>query len=440
MQLHAGFRRLSATLLPNEALTDPKRKKRLSGAAPAVLPRTSMSTSRSFRSLAAGVVATLVVGTILYLSQCSLEKVVRTDAGLVMVRHEKIMHQLDNVNSYMSTLQKEINDLRSDLQRSVDGKDAPKPSRKVMRFTMIFGETAVNEPWLPLFIKSAAASGADFTVIGDPALPFELPPNVKQIHISYPALVEMISKELFDGRHLYMRDAELYKVIDVKPLLGYLFRDQLTDYGFWGHIDNDMLIGNVANFLTADVLDNNDIITGIPKGMNGKDELTTWGPLTVYRNTPKITQLFRHCPDLYHVFNNHSAMFFDEWGGSERAYEDYSMTSIINKHAKALNIRWIGGFPLGWDGGCVDKPDARCSECILSERFYSEGRTRSTLTWNRTVINPDEQYKVYEVLMCHFQMGKKLMHAQFAAMTDDAKRALTSANPLFLGYREGFHI
>ena len=134
-------------------------------------------------------------------------------------------------------------------------------------------------------------SGVDYFILCDPPLPIKLPPNIHQIHISYDALVDLISSKLFSGKTLDMRFAELYKVIDVKPLLGYLFRDLLANYGFWGHIDNDVIMGNVARFLTNDLLDNFDIISGLRRGDNGLDELNTWGPLTLYRNVPKVSRL-----------------------------------------------------------------------------------------------------------------------------------------------------
>lgn len=368
--------------------------------------------------------------------------------GDVLLRHDKLLGSVDSVTANLESLQKQVEKLRSDITTTnggVAGGGAVSAARrkktgKVVLFTLIFGEEAVAKPWLPLFVKSACVSGVDYIIIGDPVLPFELCPNVKHIHISYQALVSYISEELFDGRILWMRDAELYKVIDVKPLLGYLYRNEIAGYKFWGHIDNDMLMGNVMKFLDP-LLETHDIITGLRKGDNGKDIMSTWGPFTVYRNVPKITELFRHTPDLFYVFNNHSAFFFDEWGGDSGDYWDYSMTKIINdKHAE-LGLRWHGGFPLGWDGECEKTPETpRCSECTLTEKFYSKGHTRSSLTWNRTVFQPNEEYLTYDVLLCHFQMGKKIMQPLFDKLTPLQKRGLAEANPLYLGYKEGFHL
>lgn len=387
-----------------------------------------------------------------------LTSVVKEEDGLI--RHDNLLGSLDSVAATLESMQRQINQLRTDIQAEKGGAQGgggrptatalggpaavkqaqTKRKSKVALFTLIFGENAVAQPWLPLFVKSACVSGVDYIIVGDPRLPFDLCPNVKHIHISYEELTHFISEELFEGRSLWMRDAELYKVIDVKPLLGYLYRNEVAGYQFWGHVDNDMLMGNVMNFLTP-LLDSHDIITGLRKGDNGKDIMSTWGPFTVYRNIPKITELFRHTPDLYYIFNNHSAFFFDEWGGSSGDYWDYSMTKIINDKQEELGLRIHGGFPLGWDGECEKTPQTpRCSECILSGRVYPTGRTKSTLTWNRTVFQPNEAYLTYDVLLCHFQMGKKIMQPMFDRLSPAQKRGLLNANPLFLSYKEGFHL
>jgi hypothetical protein len=198
-------------------------------------------------------------------------------------------------------------------------------------------------------------------------------------------------------------------------------------------------MGNVPNFLTEELLASSDVISGLRKGDNGRDGLNTWGPFTVYRNIPKITQLFRKSPDLFFIFNNHSAFFFDEWGGGDPTYYPLSMTKILNDHAEELGIRWHGGFPLGWDGECADKylGKERCSECVLSE---SASNAQSSLTWNRTLfVDESELYKTYDVIMCHFQMGKAVMPELFKQMSNQQKQDLLTANPLYLAYKEGFH-
>jgi hypothetical protein len=179
----------------------------------------------------------------------------------------------------------------------------------VALFTLIFGETASHEPWLPLFARSAAHSGVDYFIVGDPAPPIKLPENVHHIHITYDDLVAQISNDLFGGRPLKMSQAGGYKVIDIKPLIGFLFRTHIRGYDWWGHVDNDMLMGDVRKFLPPSILNKFDVIPGIGPE-NGQSR--TWGPFTMYRNVPEVTELFRSLPDLLFVYDSVEAMFIDE--------------------------------------------------------------------------------------------------------------------------------
>jgi hypothetical protein len=105
------------------------------------------------------------------------------------------------------------------------------------------------------------------------------------------------------------------------------------------------------------------------------------------------------------------------------------MSKIIHDHKERLNIRWHGGFPIGWDGQCEHIKKPHCSECVFLE---PPGR-KSLLTWNRSLINPNEEWLVYEVILCHFQSGK-----HYIANSTHPSQELVNANPLYYSYPEGF--
>jgi hypothetical protein len=171
----------------------------------------------------ASVVALVVV--IVYTSQqdCASFPTLEGEDG---ASHDKMLESVDSVNSYLRSLEKQVAQLRQEIvvnkqaaaggggggggvvrgeqqqgdsSSSSDKPHKQQPKTKVVLFTLLFGEAAVNQPWLPLFVKSAAASHVDYIIVGDPVVPFELPSNVKQIHISYQDLVKKISTDLFDG-------------------------------------------------------------------------------------------------------------------------------------------------------------------------------------------------------------------------------------------------
>ena len=77
-----------------------------------------------------------------------------------------------------------------------------------------------------------------------------LPPNVRHIPLTWEGLHDLISNKLFNGTPLPagFQAAKLYKVIDSKPLYGFLFHEYIRDYEFWAHVDSDMIFGTLLEF------------------------------------------------------------------------------------------------------------------------------------------------------------------------------------------------
>ena len=123
------------------------------------------------------------------------------------------------------------------------------PLQRIIVVSYVFGEKAANARYLQMFLESARHSGIDIAIVGFPKPPFPLPPNVKHVNVTWDQLVDRVSKRLFDGDDLpNLRDAGPYKVIDFKPLFAHLFPEQVRGYDWWGHVDNDLVLGNVPTF------------------------------------------------------------------------------------------------------------------------------------------------------------------------------------------------
>lgn len=90
--------------------------------------------------------------------------------------------------------------------------------RRVVLFTLIFGEQAIHAPHLPLWAKSAEGSGVDYIILSDNDPPFDLPANMRHISITWERLARLISGKLLDGywpqdRQLLFQWASKYVVI-----------------------------------------------------------------------------------------------------------------------------------------------------------------------------------------------------------------------------------
>lgn len=94
------------------------------------------------------------------------------------------------------------------------------------------------------------------------------------------------------------------KACEYDPALGELFADWIEGYDFWGHCNLDAVYGRLDRWLTDDYLSDCDIF--------GNDPGAICGPLSVYRNTPKVNALYRSVPGWRDIFQSSDFHGFDE--------------------------------------------------------------------------------------------------------------------------------
>jgi hypothetical protein len=169
--------------------------------------------------------------------------------------------------------------------------------------------------YLPLFLLTAGRNATvEFVFICDqPAPDRPLPSNVRWVHRSVEAMVDQIGERL--GLVLELEGA--YKLIDFKPAFGVALADDLVGFDFWGHVDCDLVLGDLRSFATDAVLDANDLVM-----FRGREFVH--GPLTLYRNCDRINRLFERAPDWKDTFTDPRPRSF-----TEQAHRDRIRTSAL---------------------------------------------------------------------------------------------------------------
>jgi hypothetical protein len=287
----------------------------------------------------------------------------------------------------------------------------------IVMFTAIFGKSPA---YLPLFLRSIKDADISLVIIGTP-IAYELPPNVRHANISWAGFVSLVSTRLFNGQALNsLNYATMYKVCEFKPLFAHLFPEYVTGFEWWGYMDNDLIVGNVRKFLTAEILHSSDLVTIVP----GR----TWGPFTLMRNTALMNNLFKlSARPLRDIFDSADYYCFDEWGCKPSDFRG-SMTETLLAWGDDLGLRWhSGSIAVGWDGLCVGVNSSHCAECTFTGSVDSHS---SELTFK------DDSGSVYDVLLCHFQMGKS--HALQSLQHGQSSKKIASGNGFKLSYLEGF--
>lgn len=95
------------------------------------------------------------------------------------------------------------------------------------------------------------------------------------------------------------------KPCDFRPAFGVIFEKELRGYEFWGHTDMDVVYGRLNHFITDKLLNECDIFS------NDAPTKTICGPFSLFRNTPKVNELFKRT-DWEKILIHEELCAFDE--------------------------------------------------------------------------------------------------------------------------------
>lgn len=137
--------------------------------------------------------------------------------------------------------------------------------------------------YIPLWLESIRNnSWIDFLFITNEDIEtYNLPLNMKVVRMSLEEFIEVSRKKLKQKITI----STPYKICDLKPLYGVIFRDYLKNYSHWGYSDIDMYMGNLKNFITEELL------TSFPK-------IGVYGHLMIFQNNKDSNQLLLNNTDL----------------------------------------------------------------------------------------------------------------------------------------------
>ncbi|WP_449260281.1 DUF6625 family protein [Enterococcus casseliflavus] len=174
--------------------------------------------------------------------------------------------------------------------------------KKIALILPIFGKIP---NYFDLWISSAKANNnIDFFIFTDVNInKISLPPNIYLENMSFNELVILFQENL--GKELKLNN--YYKLCDYKPAYGHIFSEYIKEYDFWGHVDPDVIFGNIRHFITDDILDN-------------YDRIYTRGHLSLYRNIKTINMFYSKNHNYLDIFkfeevkNSNAIYAYDEWG------------------------------------------------------------------------------------------------------------------------------
>lgn len=164
----------------------------------------------------------------------------------------------------------------------------------------------------------------------NPDFNFLLVSNIDQKDIKFPSNVKLLNITFADLRNriqkLFKFQISLnkpYKLCDFKPTFGQIFKDELTDYDWWGYTDIDVIYGDMNRFITQNML-------------NDFERIGMYGHLSMYKNNDKMNNLYKEKGSIFsykRVFSKPYSYIFDESDG---------MNMICEKN----HIKWFKNLRL----------------------------------------------------------------------------------------------
>lgn len=148
------------------------------------------------------------------------------------------------------------------------------------------------------------------------------PDNIKFINMSRVKFCKLIRKQA--KCKFAINFNPYYKPCDMRPLYGDIFKDYIKEYRFWGHCDIDVFWGDIVAFMDENILSKYDVISADPRRI--------CGPFTIYRNIPKINELYKLKAD-YKIIIEDAHQFFK--------FDEIGMTALLKENSSNLGIRYL---------------------------------------------------------------------------------------------------
>jgi len=186
-------------------------------------------------------------------------------------------------------------------------------------------------PWyFPYFVHTIGFNpSVDFFIVTDNT--DEIPNKPGNLKIIYRTMDEL--KEDFSSKLGFIVAIDSpFKLCDFKPAYGFLFQDIINGYDFWGHIDLDIVFGDVRGFMTDELLQSYDVISC-------RHDFTA-GYFTLYRNNDYCNALFTKSNAYHTVFSTPDNYWFDECGmftGKVDLDHSSSVQEDVNRQTSILN-------------------------------------------------------------------------------------------------------
>lgn len=180
--------------------------------------------------------------------------------------------------------------------------------------------------WFPFFIESCRANPTiQWRFYTDCGTPENIPGNVGFIETTFEDYCKRISNTL----GINFKPDSAYKLCDIKPAIGFIHKDELSEYDFWAYGDIDLVYGDIRRYFSASRLSRADIFSTLGRRISGH--------LCLIRNTEKMRNAFKSAPNWKTLLSDKKHACFDESAFSRLFVRHKNWPAWLANIAKPLN-------------------------------------------------------------------------------------------------------
>ncbi|MGC9518890.1 MAG: DUF6625 family protein [Desulfuromonadaceae bacterium] len=291
--------------------------------------------------------------------------------------------------------------------------------KRIMFIVPYFGKWPF---WFEFFLLSCRYNPTvNWLLISENPTPVNLPSNVIYKKISQDEYANFVSKKLNIEFHL----RRPYKLCDLKPMYGYLHQEDLDNYDFWGFCDVDVIFGDIRNFLTESILEN-DVISCHATRISGH--------FSLFRNKSNLRNAFKNVKRWEDVLSDEKNHQFDEKAFSKLFIKYKNFPTWIRHHIPGYNKLGVKCY----FKECYSTPNCRInwedgSRVFPTEWYWNRGtltnnRSKNTFIYFHFLHWKQEYWKTdYREKNGHLKPG----NANFFRINNDCKKFMVDKN--------GFH-
>jgi hypothetical protein len=173
--------------------------------------------------------------------------------------------------------------------------------------------------WIDLFFYSASQNKfVDFIFYTDCVIPDNKFENIKFNAVTFSDYVKFVNEKL----HLDFSPSNPYKLCDLRPFYGKIHETEIKKYDFYGWCDIDIILGNLSEYLTLELLNKIDLFT--------THNLRLSGHFCFFRNNKKNIEMYSKIYNWKNELKKDHYVGLDEYGLTN-AYLETFLHKFLDK-------------------------------------------------------------------------------------------------------------